>query len=214
MPGVARQERLALCDLFEALGPGAPTLCEGWATRDLAAHLVARENRPDAVPGLLIPGFLASWTRRLEEATRERYDYGELVRRIREGPPRLSALGLPGLAEVANIHEFYVHHEDVRRANGEGPRRLSGELEDALWRRLRLIAPYLLRRVHGTGVTLKRTGRKRETLTPRAGDPHVRLEGRPGELFLYLFNRRTEADVSVKGPAAAVDQLAATRLGL
>jgi hypothetical protein len=37
-----------LCDLFEELGPDAPTLLGAWTTRDLAAHVVllstAREN--------------------------------------------------------------------------------------------------------------------------------------------------------------------------
>ncbi len=35
-------ERAALADLMAELGPDAPTLCEGWTTRDLAAHLVVR----------------------------------------------------------------------------------------------------------------------------------------------------------------------------
>src|SRR5882762_622635 len=37
-------ERRELCDLFLELGPDAPTLCEGWTTLDLAAHLVLREH--------------------------------------------------------------------------------------------------------------------------------------------------------------------------
>ena len=49
MTSVAATERADLCDLFRAVGPDAPTLCEGWTTRDLAAHLVVRERRPDAV---------------------------------------------------------------------------------------------------------------------------------------------------------------------
>ena len=44
----ARDERIALCDLLDETGPEAPTLCEGWRTLDLAAHLVLREHRPDA----------------------------------------------------------------------------------------------------------------------------------------------------------------------
>lgn len=52
----ARSERLALADLLARLGPDAPTLCEGWTTRDLAAHLVVRDRRPDASAGQLIKG--------------------------------------------------------------------------------------------------------------------------------------------------------------
>jgi uncharacterized protein (TIGR03083 family) len=47
-PTLARAERAALCDLFDEVGPDAPTLCAGWTTRDLAAHLVIRERRADA----------------------------------------------------------------------------------------------------------------------------------------------------------------------
>src|SRR5262249_52743320 len=36
-------ERAELCDLLDELGPDAPTLLDGWTTRDLAAHLVLRE---------------------------------------------------------------------------------------------------------------------------------------------------------------------------
>ena len=55
MTRYARPEREALCDLLTDLGPEAPTLCAGWRTRDLAAHLVLRERRPDAAPGILLP---------------------------------------------------------------------------------------------------------------------------------------------------------------
>lgn len=214
VPGLAHQERIALCDLFTDLGPDAPTLCEGWVTRDLAAHLVARETRPDAVPGLLIPGVLAGWTARLERAVRDGSAYPALVERIRTGPPLLGPMGLPLLRETANIHEFYVHHEDVRRPNGLGVRRLSRELEDALWRRLRLIAPFLLRRVSGAGVVLARRGHGEPVITGKGGEPVVRLEGRAGELFMYLFNRRDSAEVTVTGPREAVAALADARLGL
>ena len=51
------KERAALCDTFDKYGAEAPTLCEGWLTLDLAAHLVAREARSDAAIGLVIPAF-------------------------------------------------------------------------------------------------------------------------------------------------------------
>ena len=56
---VASDERAALCDLLDELGPDQPTLCEGWQTRDLAAHLVVREHRLDAAPGILLPAIAA-----------------------------------------------------------------------------------------------------------------------------------------------------------
>ena len=62
---LARDERLDLCALLDQTGPQAPTLCEGWATRDLAAHLVLREHRPDAGAGVM-GGPLAGYTRRVQ----------------------------------------------------------------------------------------------------------------------------------------------------
>ena len=53
---VLLKERAALCDTLEKYGPDAPTLCAGWLTLDLAAHLVAREARSDAAIGLVLPG--------------------------------------------------------------------------------------------------------------------------------------------------------------
>ncbi len=38
------REREELCDLFLELGPEAATLCEGWTSTDLAAHLVLQEH--------------------------------------------------------------------------------------------------------------------------------------------------------------------------
>ncbi len=49
-------ERKLLADLFDELGPDAPTLLEPWTTRDLAAHLVLREHDYLAAPGLVLPG--------------------------------------------------------------------------------------------------------------------------------------------------------------
>src|SRR5579884_3787662 len=111
----SRDERRALCGLLHDTGPDAPTLCEGWATRDLAAHLVLREYRPDAGAGML-GGPLAGYTARAQRRLTERTPYPRLVEMIRGGPPRLSVFGLPGVDARANLVEFYVHHEDVRRA--------------------------------------------------------------------------------------------------
>ena len=72
--------------LTEEVGPEAPTLCEGWTTTDLAAHLVVRERRPTGGPGILLGGPFARHTEQLmaKEAAR---DYRSLVDRVRNGPP-------------------------------------------------------------------------------------------------------------------------------
>ena len=41
---IDERERLQLCDLLQELAPDAPTLCAGWTTSDMAAHLVLREH--------------------------------------------------------------------------------------------------------------------------------------------------------------------------
>ena len=91
----ARDERLALCALLDKSGPDAPTLCEGWRTADLAAHLVLRERRPDAALGI-IGGPLAGYTDRVRRGMVARNPFALLVETIRTGPPRLSVYGIPG----------------------------------------------------------------------------------------------------------------------
>ena len=85
---LAQSERGVLCDLFTDLGPEAPTLCAGWTTADLAAHLVARERRPDSGPGLVWPP-LAGHTDKVRRSIRDRTPWVELVATVRRGPPVL-----------------------------------------------------------------------------------------------------------------------------
>ena len=142
--GYSREERLALCATLEKAGPDAPTLCAGWTTRDLAAHLVLRERRPDAaagIPGGPLAGHTAKVQRRLAATP-----YPALLATIRSGPPRLSPFAIPALDELANTVEFFVHNEDVRRAAPDwAPREISPGLSGALWDRLRM-ARFTLRK--------------------------------------------------------------------
>ena len=150
----SREERLALCALLEKTGPDAPTLCEGWTTGDLAAHLVLREHRPDAAAGVA-GGPLAGYTARVQQRIRQRVPFPGLVRMIRSGPPRLSVMALPGMDERVNAVEFFVHHEDVRRAaDGWEPRALGSGESDMLWGRLGM-ARFMLRKAP-VGVELAR----------------------------------------------------------
>src|SRR3954463_1519615 len=119
-PFVVR-ERQALADSLDRLGPTAPTLCEGWDTAPLAAHLVVRERRPDALVGLgaeqVRPGSrLATHTHRLEGGLREATSHAGVGGRLRSGPPVWSPMAWPGVAGALNTTEFAIHHEDVRRA--------------------------------------------------------------------------------------------------
>lgn len=212
----SRDERAALCTLLEQTGPDAPTLCAGWTTGDLAAHLVLREHRPAAAAGVL-GGPLAGHTARVQRRMRERNTYSALISAIRLGPPRWSVMGLPGMDERANLVEYFVHHEDVRRAaDGWEPRELTAAESDELWRRLRM-ARMLLRR-SPVGVELARDDKDPDTgdehifrITAKKATPVVTVIGAPAELTMWAVGRRSAANVRFDGTQAAVSSLAVAR---
>ena len=130
------RERAELCDLLIALGPDAPTLCEGWTTAHLAAHLVVRERDPRAAPGILgLGGPFERLTDRLMAAQMRR-PYADLVAVIRRPP--WGPLSIPAVRAAASLVEYTVHHEDVRRANGSSPRTDRADLQSAIAGALRL----------------------------------------------------------------------------
>ncbi len=211
----AQQERAALCALLIETGPAASTLCAGWSTLDLAAHLVLREHRPDAGPGIL-GGPLAGYTRRVQRRLSSRTPFPQLVETIRKGPPRLSLFGLPGMDERVNAVEFFVHHEDVRRAQpGWQPRVLGRGMSEALWQRLKM-ARMVLKKAP-VGVELARSDEPQPAgqaapsvrLTARAGTPVVTVTGPPAELTLWALGRTAAAQVRLDGSAADVRALSA-----
>jgi len=207
------QERLALCDLFEELGPDAPTMLDGWTAHDLAAHLVLREHDLVAAPSIVLPGPFQRFAERRRVRLADKREFGWLVARIRSGPP-------PGFFRIGwvrsfpNLNEFFVHHEDVRRANGLGPRNtLTPALEAALWRNVRRGSRFLSRRLREVGLEIRWAGTD-EWVMVRQAEPIVRLSGSPGELLLYVFGREAAARVEVTGPAEAVAAVHRTRFGM
>lgn len=206
----AQEERAALAALLEETGPDAPTLCEGWQTRDLAAHLVLRERRPDAAAGVM-GGPLAGYTARVQRQYLDRYSYPELVGLFRSGPPALSLFAIPGADEAANAVEYFVHHEDVRRASGEWTERpLDDGLSEMLWKRLK--GARLLLRAAPTGVVLAREGNgKLDLIVAKNAAPSVTVTGSPAELTLWSMGRTRAARVTLDGPEDAVAKLTAWR---
>ncbi|HLI73824.1 MAG TPA: TIGR03085 family metal-binding protein [Acidimicrobiales bacterium] len=206
-----RAERAALCNLFERLGPKAPTLCEGWKTVDLAAHLVVRERNPLAGPGLVLGGPFAALTARIMARTVARRSYEQLVARVRSGPPPWTA----PFDALINLIEYFVHHEDVRRGSGDSTPRQEAEIADievALWRAVERGARLMTRSVKGIGLDLvSSTG---PAVTARAGSPRATITGRPGEIVLYLSGRRSAAHVELGGAPEAVAVLREARFGL
>ncbi|PJE11030.1 TIGR03085 family metal-binding protein [Mycobacterium sp.] len=186
---IAQRERAALVETMRAVGPEAPTLCEGWNTRDLAAHLVVREARPDAAPGILIPAF-AGYTEKVQNEVAERTGWDELVDKVAAGPPTLSPFKL--LDPVINVAEMFIHHEDVRRAaaNWE-PRVLEPDLKSRLTRTVPLMGRLTLAKVPGR-VALRTTDGK--TLLTAGKGPAVTVTGEPEELLLFAVGRAARVD--------------------
>lgn len=213
VPAPHRAEREALCDLMLSLGPHAPTLCQGWNTIDLAAHLVIRERNLTAAPGIIFGGPFSAILRRATERTIQR-PYPELVAMIRSGPP----LWLRPFDRAMNLMEFYVHHEDVRRGSGDitpRPESETLELDDALWRLLCQRGRLLTRSLGAVGLNLLRSneGICDEHLV-RKGTPTATLSGAPGELILYMMGRREAAQVTVDGSPEAIRAISTASFGI
>jgi uncharacterized protein (TIGR03085 family) len=205
--------RQAVAEALREAGPEAPTLCEGWTTHDLAAHLVVRESRPDAMPGIALSGVpvLPQWTERVRRQYARR-DYERLVDDFAAGPPRLSLFSLPGMDASGNFTEFFIHCEDVRRAQpGWRPRELSESHLAALWEAVSK-GGRLMFRHSPVGVVLVVPGGPRRQV--RRGAESVVLTGGPGELLLHAAGRQEHAQVEVSGPESAVRAYSGVSLGL
>lgn len=203
MSTFAKRERLLLAELLETAGPGAPTLCEGWRTRDLAAHVVVRERRPDAAGGILVKQLASRLDRTMEEFAAKPYE--ELIHLVRTGPPRFSPFRVKQLDEASNTVEFYIHGEDVRRAQPDWtPRELDPVFQDALWSRLERTAR-LMGRGTPTGLVLRRPDGR--TAVANRGTPVVTATGEPSELLLFLYGRQSAAEVDLVGDEDAITAL-------
>jgi uncharacterized protein (TIGR03085 family) len=206
----ARDERTALCDLLDRLGPDAPTLCAGWTTYDLAAHLVLRERRPDAMGGIALKP-LAGYTASVQNGLKAKHPYPELVGLVREPAGVYGAL--PFLDEAVNTLEMFVHHEDVRRAQPEWePRELPADLDGLIWKRVSAGARLMLRR-SPVGVVLHRLGGGVALGGPRQG-PRVEVTGAASELLMFCFGRQEHARVELTGDPDAAERLRHAQLGI
>lgn len=212
----ARREREAFADTLAAAGPDAPTLCEGWTTYDLTAHLVLREASPLAM-GMVLPplhGLVERGMTRLKAGT----PYPRLVERFRQGPPLLSVFRPSQVDRAANAVEFFVHHEDVLRAQpardrGEPVRRqLESRDQDSLWARIGGLGRLVARNAD-VGIELVRSDAP-AVRRVRRGEPTLVVRGLPAELVLFMFGRGTSADVEVEGDPAALEAFDDSQLGI
>ncbi len=188
---VAQRERAALVAALRDVGPDAPTLCSGWDARDLAAHLMVREYRVDAAPGILIPRF-AAHTARVQDDVAEHTEWDDLVNKVAAGPPLYSPLKL--VDSVANVAEMFIHHEDIRRAqpNWE-PRSLESDLTGKLRRTLQMMARLTLSKMPARVQLRTPDG---ETVLIAGRGPAVTVTGPPEELLLFATGRLARVDYS------------------
>jgi uncharacterized protein (TIGR03085 family) len=207
---MARTERTALCDAALQVGEDQPTLCGEWTVKDLVVHLLVRERSPGAA------GIVLSPLARLTDLESRRFaarDFPVLVEKLRHGPPRWSPYAVPKLDATLNTLEYFVHHEDIRRAQPAWePRRLSDDEQKLLWAMIRTGGKPLVRKAP-TGVTLENsTTGSRAVL--KGGAEHVVVRGLPSEVTLFVFGRTAQAQVELHGTDAAVARLTDTSLGI
>lgn len=207
----ATEERHRFADALLAVGPDADTLCEGWTARDLAAHVVLRDRRPDAAAGVIVSA-LSGYTDKVQ-AKLGRQDWDRLVGQVRTGPPIWSPTRLDAVDRLVNTTEFFVHLEDVRRAQPDwSPRTLDDDLADDLDAALRRSAKMFARKAPA-GITLEPDGGRAHVVAKDA-EPMVTVRGAVGELVLWIFGRQDHARVDYDGPEDAVAALRTASFGL
>lgn len=207
------RERAALADALAEVGPGAPTLCTGWRSEQVAAHVVLRETAPLVAAGIAVPA-LADRTERATQSLGARSvepaAYADLVARVRRGPGAWHPLEW---SDASQLVELFVHTEDVRRGGDRGAaapaRTRDPGHEEALWVGLRRMAPMLYRR-SPVRVALGDGNGHVVRAGPR-GAPQVVLTGDVGELLLHAYDRSTASHVEVDGEPEDVAALDAYR---
>ena len=205
------RERHDMVDLMGELGPDAPTLCEGWTTRHLAAHLAIRERDLRAGPGIIFGGPFAGFTDKLMAKEMKR-PYEDILVRVRTPPT--GPLSIPAVRSAMSFVEYLVHYEDVRRANGHAPRSDRPDLQVEAWKALSRLGPLMVRKAKtGRALKLVATGTTAGSKTFGKGAT-VMITGEPVELLLYLEGRRSGAVVSIDGAAEDVAVVDAGNFGI
>ena len=151
------KERAALCDTLEKYGPDAPTLCAGWLTLDLAAHLVAREARSDAAIGLVFP------PARQAPAERDGPLQGAGLRPARRDAAHRTAVDAPHRSARDRERERELHpprrRAAARRARGRAS--IDDEMDAILWRVLGLRRAHVEEGGQGRGADVAHPRRSR-----------------------------------------------------
>jgi uncharacterized protein (TIGR03085 family) len=213
MEQMSRTERAALCNSALEAGEDAPTLCGGWTVKDLVIHLLIRERDPVGATAIVVPQ-LDRFARRSADRMAEQ-DFTTLVERVRSGPPFWSPMAVPQLDRLLNTLEYFVHHEDIRRARpGWKPRELTDREQRILFKGASTAGKGFVRS-SGVPVEMRWTDGERERSAVLAkGDDPVVVTGEPAELTMFLFGRDEHTGLSFDGPEAHVEALTSTNLGV
>lgn len=193
------REQHDLVSTLRRAGPDAPTLCEGWRTRHLAAHLYLRLHRPWRMVAGILPGVedADALTLRMGDEHLSGGAYEQLLDAFLAQPAWWNPMGRAG--DGVHLLEYVVHHEDVRRANGPvPPRSLPAEQLSALWVQVRRTGRVSQAR-SGTGMVLVVPAGPRAVV--RRARRSIAVTGDPVELALYLTGRTEHADVDLTAVA-------------
>lgn len=183
------------CHALDQVAADAPTLCEGWAAHDLAVHLWTLKRDPLGWPGIVVPALAAMGSRRADHL-KCRWPYAQLVTRLRAERGGIACMPLDRFEGHRHaLGEYFVHTQDVVRANGLDEDRPDHELEAALWLRVQVAARQLHRRLT-PGLVLQCPDGRSAQVTGRA--PLTVVTGAPSELMCWVFGREDVADVTVR----------------
>ena len=114
-----------------------------------------------------------------------------------ERPPLHSPGRWSPVDKRMNTGEFFVHHEDVRRAQPQWhARQLLHDEQKDLWNILKLMGPALLRK-ESNSVVLLANGFGAVRGGKRSARRVDLVRGEPSELLLWAFGRQEQADVEI-----------------
>lgn len=212
---VLHAERRAFRTTLDEVGPDAPTWCPPWTAADMAAHVVSGEiagGTMSYVPRHLVArgvrigsGAVVNRSRDLLLHRLRRKGFDWALDRLDAPPPRLLSRGRPGLV---TFFETWVHHEDVRRANGMGPDPVRES--PALQACLAFAFRYQRKPLGGYAVEVATPDG--ESILFGAGEPAVTLRGPLADALLWLVGRPAGVAVEVVGldpsTGVTIDRLA------
>jgi uncharacterized protein (TIGR03085 family) len=213
MEQMSRTERAALCNSALEAGEAAPTLCAGWAVKDLVIHLLIRERDPIAATAIMVPQLEKVADRKANRLAQQ--DFTALVERVRNGPPRWSPMAIPPVDQLVNSLEYFVHHEDIRRATpGWAPRELTDREQRILFKGATVAGKRFVKSVDVPVEIHWTDGQRERTAVLASGDDPVVITGEPAELTMFLFGRDQHTGLKFEGPQDAIDKLQTGDLGI